>query len=643
MAEKASAYLVQRLGTGFGEVEPLYAGSVLHVGRSPKNDLVLKDDLSSRDHAELYFAEDRWYLRDLESLNGTKLNGERVHGDVSLTEGDEILFGQSHFSFVENLNNLPGYVPETVLMSSPETDKITISQPSTKYHLIPDQLQKLSENYPEKKDTILGLGILYRLGVDMGKATTLEELVGFVLKGLMEGVPAEVGAVLSVKDSRSQELIAYQHRHANAKNYHKVSQFVTEEVLSHKSAIIAQSVNTDPRYKHRDSIADLKVLSLICAPVIFEEKVLGLIHLYSTGASTLHSEHLFFTQAVAGQLGIAWHQLKRQQALSSMNRELRDTLKLESELVGSSPALKSILGQVARVAETNATVLIRGESGSGKELIARAIHFNSPRKEGPLVCLNCAAITESLIESELFGHERGAFTGATEKMIGKFEAADHGTIFLDEIGEMPLSTQSKFLRVLEGHSFERLGGNNQIRVDVRVVAATNRDLEDAVRQGSFRRDLFFRLQVIEFQVPPLRDRLTDIPELADYFLKRFTKEVGRKIKGFTPGALQKLQTYHWPGNVRELKNVIERCVALSSGPIIDASDIWLSSLDLKPSTSVIAAYEPLSIEELERRHIMATLEHTQWNKSQAAGILAIERSTLDRKIKSYNIKRESDD
>src|SRR4029079_12168264 len=203
---------------------------------------------------------------------------------------------------------------------------------------------------------------------------------------------------------------------------------------------------------------------------------------------------------------------------------------LDGKLVGGSRAVKQLETQIARVAGTKATVLVRGESGVGKDLVARAVHFSSPRKAGPFVCLNCAALTETLLESELFGHERGAFTGATEKMIGKFEAADRGTIFLDEIGEMAPGTQAKFLRVLEGHPFERVGGNTAIKVNVRVVAATNQPLEQAVRAGTFRRDLFFRLQVVEMRVPPLRDRPDDIPVLAEHFLKRFVRETGRRIK-----------------------------------------------------------------------------------------------------------------
>jgi Nif-specific regulatory protein len=225
-------------------------------------------------------------------------------------------------------------------------------------------------------------------------------------------------------------------------------------------------------------------------------------------------------------------------------------------------------------------------------------------------------------------------------MIGKFEAADNGTIFLDEIGEMALSTQAKFLRVLEGHPFERVGGNQQIKVDVRVVAATNRSLEEGVRAGTFRRDLFYRLQVVQLDVPPLRDRLDDVPVLADHFLKKFVRETGRKIKGFTPAALEKLQAYRWPGNVRELRNVVERAVALGSGPHIDAADIWLSELDIgAPVVGAVHVYKPESLEELEKRHILETLKYTDWNKSRAAEILGIERSTLDRKIKAYELAK----
>jgi transcriptional regulator with GAF, ATPase, and Fis domain len=474
----------------------------------------------------------------------------------------------------------------------------------------------------------------------MASALNPTELCELVVDAMFRATPAEVVAVLALKEARDLTPVVYRTRATGPQTYHKVSNFVSHEVLSTKQAVLAENVAGNQNLMTRDSITELKVSSLVCAPVLCEDQVLGLLHLYrNTRQMPLNSDDLEFTLAVARQLGAVWQQLRKQVTLSAENKSLKDQLRIESELIGESEVLHQVVSQVARVGETKATVLIRGESGVGKELVARAIHLASPRREGPFVCINCAALTETLLESELFGHEKGAFTGATERMLGKFESADLGTIFLDEIGEMALSTQAKFLRVLEGHAFERVGGNTPIKADVRVVAATNRPLEEAVRGGTFRRDLFFRLQVVQLEVPPLRDRISDVPILAEHFLKRFARETGRKIKGFTPAALEKLTACQWPGNVRELKNVIERAVALGTGSQIDASDIWLSELDAGAPVVGLAVmgYKPESLEDLEKRHILETLKHTDWNKSQTAAILGIERSTLDRKIKAYQL------
>jgi Nif-specific regulatory protein len=322
------------------------------------------------------------------------------------------------------------------------------------------------------------------------------------------------------------------------------------------------------------------------------------------------------------------------------NERLRRRLGEDSCMVGASPALQGIMGQVQRVAATKATVLVRGESGAGKELIARAIHESSGRREGPFVCLNCAALSETLLESELFGHEKGAFTGATERKIGKFEAAHRGTLMLDEIGEMSPAIQAKFLRVLEGHPFERVGGSGRVQVDVRVVAATNRDLEKAVTSGGFRRDLYFRLKVVEIIVPPLRRRPEDVEPLALHFLDRFATETGRSIRGFTPAALDAMRTYHWPGNIRELRNVVERAVVLAQEEWIDVADVSLSHLAAPGDTDKSGIlgggpFVPVTIEEMERRHVLATLEAVGGNKTKAAAILGIERSTLDRKLAKW--------
>lgn len=637
MPAPTAAYLVAKRDDGFGDVFPMQRGVTYGVGRNPKNRIVLPDDLCSRDHAELAYAENNWYVRDLESLNGTKVNGKPVRGDQKLDTGDEVQFGRTKFLFLYDLSELPG-LPEAPARALEEAIKITKRTSKTKY--LPDKRNADEPYTVSDSSSDKAVSHLIRLAMDMGTAKSLGDLAEAVLAGLFELVPAENGAVMQVKAGRDLEMLAHRSRDGKVRTYHKSSQLVSNAVLDSSEAVLADNVLNDPQYSTRDSIRDLRAGSLICVPVVDDDHIVGLIHLYTSAQQRFTDDDLEYGVAVARQMAGSWAQLRRQDELSNTNRELKALLQLESELVGSSPALKHIEGQIARVAGTSATVLIRGESGSGKELVARAIHNSGLRRDGPFVTLNCAAITESLLESELFGHERGAYTGATEKMIGKFEAADHGTIFLDEIGEMPLSTQSKFLRVLEGHPFERLGGNNLIKVDVRVVAATNRPLEQAVRESHFRKDLFYRLQVVEIRVPPLRDRIDDVPELAKHFLKKFTRETGRRITGFTPDAIVKLQNYNWPGNVRELRNVIERAVALHDKPLLDASDLWLTSLEQSSSGHHAAiTYRPLSLEDIEKRHIQDTLKHTDWNKSRAAEILGIERSTLDRKIKAYGIVR----
>jgi Nif-specific regulatory protein len=642
MVQPASAFLVARRDDGFGDVYPLHDGARYTLGRAPTNRVVLRDDLCSREHAEVFSVEGGWHVRDLGSLNGTHLNGEPLRTDRPLRPLDEVRVGRTRLVFVDEMGQLPD-VPKAPPRPAEKADGLEIRK-----RLGQTRYQQSPSADPAAPDTVRvdarvappqAVAVLYRLALDMAAAADTADLCTLAVDAVFRATPAEVAAILALKDVRELELKIHRTRGGPA-TYHKVSQFVSSEVLSGKQAVLAENVAADRMLKDRDSIAELKVASLICAPILFGDHVLGLLHLYRTSSHTpLNADDLEFTLAVARQLGTVWHKLSRQVTLSAENRSLRDQLRLDSEIVGDSGPLQKIESQIVRVGETKATVLVRGESGSGKELVARAIHKNSPRRDGPFICLNCAALTETLLESELFGHEKGSFTGATERMIGKFEAADNGTIFLDEIGEMALSTQAKFLRVLEGHPFERVGGNVAIKVDVRVVAATNRPLEEAVRNGSFRRDLFYRLQVVQLDVPPLRDRLDDVPILAEHFLKKFVRETGRKIRGFTDAALDKLKTYRWPGNVRELKNVVERAVALGSGPMIDAADIWLSELDIgAPVVGVAAAaFRPESLEDVEKRHILETLKFTEWNKSRAAEILGIERSTLDRKIKAYSL------
>ncbi|HEY2157259.1 MAG TPA: sigma 54-interacting transcriptional regulator, partial [Isosphaeraceae bacterium] len=310
------------------------------------------------------------------------------------------------------------------------------------------------------------------------------------------------------------------------------------------------------------------------------------------------------------------------------------------EIVGRSPALAVVLDKVRRVAPTDATVLIDGETGTGKELIARAVHSASRRREKPLIKVNCAALPVGLVESELFGHEKGAFTGAIARHIGRFELADGGTIFLDEIGELPADNQAKLLRVLQEREFDRVGGASPRRVDVRVIAATNRDLLKAVREKVFREDLYYRLSVFPLALPPLRERAEDIPLLATFLLEKFAARIGRRFEGIGPGTLRRLMAYPWPGNVRELENVLERAVILATGPRLEVDPDVLGP----PGTGTAAHSPSAALEDVERAHILSVLERTRWvidGPRGAASILELHPNTLRSRLKKLGLSRRS--
>ena len=332
--------------------------------------------------------------------------------------------------------------------------------------------------------------------------------------------------------------------------------------------------------------------------------------------------------------------------LREENRSLREALGKKyghPNVVAQSAKMQEALALVERVAQTNSTVLIGGETGVGKDLIARAIHEKSRRAAFPFIKINSTAIPETLIESELFGYEKGAFTGATSSKPGKFELADKGTLFLDEIGDIPLATQVKLLRVLQGHEFERLGGTRTLKVDVRLIAATNRDLRAALEAGTFREDLYYRLNVVPIDVAPLRERREDIPELVHLFLKRFSSDSGKEVPGISPDAMKILVNYHWPGNVRELQNIMERACALATGPVLEASDIRLDTERPKPS-QVASAFLPegYTMEQWEDEMIREALQRSHGNKSQAARLLGLSRNALRYRLSKIGIADDAE-
>jgi len=660
-----TAYLVVREGKTWRDVFRLVPGQVTTIGRAPTNRIVVRDEVCSRNHCEIFQSGHQWTLRDLGSRNGTIVNGARISGDYELRDSALIEIGTYQLGFTRDLARPFPHCDEArdpdddtatsidVVFDHPAEDEspaILHRARRSRYRSAP-AIESASRDRSH-----LELSRLYRLALEMGAAPDSKRLCDVVLSGLFSGTNADVGAVLlcserRTEDVRAEDLSVAAYRTQQERPYQRVADHLARVVLENREAVLARDVSDDSRLASRDKLGEIHAKSVICAPINAEDKLHGLIHLYSTNPdASVDADDLEFALAVADQLAVALDNLKEKETLADglaraqdANQTLRRQLEIEAQLVGDSPPMQQLRESIARIAPTDATTLVRGESGVGKELVARAIHFASDRRDGPFVCMNCAALSESLLESELFGHEKGAFTGATDRKIGKFEQAHHGTLFLDEVGEMSLSVQAKFLRVLEGHAFERVGGRSSIQVEVRVVAATNRDLERAVENGTFRKDLYFRLHVVELEIEPLRDHPSDIPLLANHFLERFAKKTNRPVKRFSPEALDLMMAYHWPGNVRELQNTIERAVVLCSGDCITEQDVQLSALgggrNSRREQPGSAGYREISLDVLEQEHILATLERTNWNKSQAAQILGIERSTLDRKLKRYRVTR----
>jgi DNA-binding NtrC family response regulator len=354
----------------------------------------------------------------------------------------------------------------------------------------------------------------------------------------------------------------------------------------------------------------------------------------------------------ADQIEVRMQRLEERQALMAENKYLREALEESQggleEMVAQDPRMLKMSEQVKKVAQSKATVLIQGESGTGKELIAQALHRHGPRRDRNFVRVNCAALSESLLESELFGHEKGAFTGAIGKREGRFELANGGTLLLDEISETSLALQSKLLRVLELEEFERVGGTKTLKVDVRVVATTNRDLRKYVDAGKFREDLYYRLNVVPILLPPLRERPGDVPLLVDYFLKMFIRQNVTRVKSISPEAMKLLQDYRWPGNIRELKNLVQRLVVIDPGEVIQAEDVSAylplgEKRGASPDGQALIAEVGMSLDEAERRLILKTLEHTSNNKTRTAEILQVTARTLRNKLQRYREEGLLDD
>jgi Nif-specific regulatory protein len=408
-----------------------------------------------------------------------------------------------------------------------------------------------------------------------------------------------------------------------------LSRQLTDKVQKEKRAVWLGAAG---EFQQNESL--LPFQDALCLPLVAEGTPLGALHVYKSG-KFFSERDLRFCEVVGGFVANSLGRLRARRALEAENSRLRAHAPVSEKLIGDSEALRQLRQFIARAAPRQSTVLIQGESGSGKELVAQDLHQQSPRRNGPLVVLNCAAIAPALVEDELFGHVKGSFTNAITDHPGLFQQADEGTLFLDEIGELSFDCQVKLLRVIEGKGFRPVGGVAEIRTDVRVIAATHRDLDKMVREGKFRQDLYFRLCVIRLQVPPLRAHAEDIPALVDYFLGLLAKENGRHVR-LTEAALARLQEYEWPGNVRQLRAVLESTVVMSDRDTIDAGDLLL------PAPALADHPPSLNLEEVEAWAIRQALQRTGDNKTQAARLLGIARETLICKRKKYKIGKEGE-
>ena len=665
--------------------------SIVSIGRATENVISFVDSRSSRFHAKVYHSNGQWFVQDLGSRNGTFVDGLNVGTRACpMRAGQQIHIGRVSMLFgygsPEDLDTKQGDITDATnitehrsvgvlgvseTLQGPAEDN-DVEAESEIVHLKsyttilrPDSEQKPENVVPLSTKTGFGPVEMCRLAYQIGKAEDIEQVGRIALEGLLAATSAE-GAGLWLfpyslhTQQQASDIRLVSETTLNKTTYSPISAALARTVFEKQEACLVHENPSEGTKKTKkittsEQTETLSTNNTLVAPIRYQGGILGMIHLYTSAEDRCLDENdLEYSLAVADTVGVALMQHNKQKELATNltqarkeNINLREMLHMSNEIIGNSSQLQMVHHLIARAAEGKAALLIRGESGVGKELIARAVHLASPRKSKPFVCLNCAAISETLLESELFGHEKGAFTGATDRKIGKFEAADSGTLFLDEIGEMSPTLQAKVLRVLENNAFERVGGNATITVDVRIITATNRDLEKEVAAGRFRHDLFFRLRVLEIIVPPLRKRQSDIPVLAAYFLNRFCLETGRRYSGFHPDAMQVLMSYRWPGNVRELKNIIERAVVLGSEPLIMEQDLLLSKLNTTGESQILAPdspkqdrdlFIPLSLDDMERNHIIRTLEHTGWNKSLTAKQLGIERTTLDRKIKRYNIE-----
>jgi DNA-binding NtrC family response regulator/pSer/pThr/pTyr-binding forkhead associated (FHA) protein len=615
--------LIQLNGTSPGNSLPLDVDAPpVTLGRDPARDFPIDDHMCSRLHCRLWFDGNCWRVEDCASRNGTYVNSRRIDQDI-LQPGDAIRIGDRLFVFIQQGEEVSGSSWQPALLES--TTFVARVPGSQQKDAVVGQLKGTGS-----PDSIRNAAILCRLAGELHEKDSIESMLTTVCKALQVGTKADAIVIwLTGVDGR---LRRYGAKPASVRETPSPLACLTMD--QQEALLVEQPGQNDDSTE--STVVDQTPGSAICVPIPQRTSCRGAIEvLRNSLVEPLKQSNLELCIAVARQAGLALENLEHRERLEQANVQLRSEVAGSNRIIGESTVITRLLELIGRVAPTESTVLVSGESGTGKELVARMIHDSSLRSKGPYVAVNCAAFNEALLESELFGHEKGAFTGAAKQHLGQFERAHRGTIFLDEIGEMSPNCQAKLLRILEGHPFERLGGTDSIQAEVRIIAATHRTLPDLIEDGRFREDLYFRLRVIELPIPPLRDRGDDVLLLAGSFLQHFHEKTGRGPVRLSAAAAAALMQHAWPGNVRELRNAIERAAVLGFDEEVHPDDLGLH-LSTKPSAPVAPpASQPAetNLADAELRHIKAVLAQCGGNKSQACKLLGIGRGTLYKKLK----------
>lgn len=572
---------------------------LITIGRSSENDLVLDDPSVSSSHAHLLRDADGYTLSSMDGRTQLIVNGKTTRSHA-LKPDDRIQLGDATLFF--RMDDAPREVP-------------------SKIQTTPAQLFAGLLSFSEQLMTELSSETLFR--------TLLDQLIeltgadkGFLV--LVQGKTLKIPVARNVDQADLKKTIA------------QVSDSIIKRVIETGAPLVVTDAVHDTRFGSAQSVVDLKLSSVMCVPLKFKDQLLGVLYLGNNRVAGMFGpEDLELLQIYAGQAALVLYNAQLVNELLIDNQALREELKVSSfgEIVGQCDAMRSISRTIDKVADADISVLILGETGTGKELIARELHARSSRHDKPFVSINCGAIPENLLESELFGHVKGAFTGALNNRVGKFEAADGGTIFLDEIGEMPLSLQVKLLRVLQERLIDKVGETSPLAVDIRVVSASNKDMEQAIKDQSFREDLYYRLNELQIDVPPLRERGEDIVLLARYLLHKYAERYPkRKIKGFSKDALIALRRYYWPGNVRQMENKIKKAVIMSERNLITAEDLEVQT-DARDQR--IKSLQDAQA-EFTLNYIKQVLEINNWNKTKTARELEVDPRTIFRYLEKVD-------